>query len=91
MSADGSGLHNLARVKAHYMSTTSTPPAQIVRGEQAAHAHARVVAAVPPHERCDYEYDTPQEVIHFDNDLRDAGVIEQHGGVLQPKCGHEIV
>jgi GNAT superfamily N-acetyltransferase len=56
------------------MSTTSTPPAQIVRGEQAAHAHARVVAAVPPHERCDYEYDTPQEVLNLDNDLRDAGV-----------------
>ena len=56
------------------MSTTATPPAQIVRGEQAAHAHARVVAAVPPHERCDYEYDTSQEVLHFDNDLRDAGV-----------------
>jgi len=45
-----------------------------MRGEQAAHAHARVVATVPPHERCDYEYDTPQEVLHFDNDLRDAGV-----------------
>jgi GNAT superfamily N-acetyltransferase len=56
------------------MSTTFTPPAQIVRGEQAAHAHARVVATAPPHERCDYEYDTPQEVLHFDNDLRDAGV-----------------
>lgn len=56
------------------MSTTFTPPAQIVRGEQAAHAHARVVAAVPPHERCDYEYDTPQEVLNLDNDLRDAGV-----------------
>ena len=56
------------------MSTTVTPLAQIVRGEQAAYAHARVVATVPPHERCDYEYDTPQEVLHFDNDLRDAGV-----------------
>jgi len=56
------------------MSTTFTPLAQVVRGEQAAYAHARVVATVPPHERCDYEYDTPQEVLHFDNDLRDAGV-----------------
>lgn len=56
------------------MSTTANPAVQIVRDAQAAHAHACVVAAVPVHQRCDYEYATPQEVLHFDTDLRDAGV-----------------
>jgi GNAT superfamily N-acetyltransferase len=56
------------------MSTTTTLTAQIVRGQEAAHSHARVVAAVPPLERCDYEYATSEEINNFDTDLRDAGV-----------------
>jgi hypothetical protein len=56
------------------MSTTTTPPLQIVQGALAAQAHARMVAAVPATFRCDYEYPTPFEILHFDTDLRDAGV-----------------
>ena len=56
------------------MSTTTTPPMQIVQGAIAAQAHARMVAAVPATFRCDYEYPTPFEILHFDTDLRDAGV-----------------
>jgi GNAT superfamily N-acetyltransferase len=56
------------------MSTTTTPPLQIVQGSVAAQAHARMVAAIPATQRCDYEYATPFEILHFDTDLRDAGV-----------------
>jgi GNAT superfamily N-acetyltransferase len=56
------------------MSTTTTPPLQIVQGAIAAQAHARLVAAIPATQRCDYEYATPFEILHFDTDLRDAGV-----------------
>jgi GNAT superfamily N-acetyltransferase len=56
------------------MSTTTTPPLHIVQGTDAAQAHARLVAGVAADERCNYEFTTPQEIIHFDTDLRDAGV-----------------
>jgi GNAT superfamily N-acetyltransferase len=56
------------------MSTTTMPPLQIVQGQLAAQAHARLVATIPMTERCDYEYASPLEIIHFDTDLRDAGI-----------------
>ena len=50
------------------------PSLQIVQGQLAAQAHARLVAAIPMAERCDYEYASPFEITHFDTDLRDAGI-----------------
>ncbi len=49
-------------------------PIKVVRGFVAAQAHALLTSHIPPVHRCDYEYDTPQEIIHFDTDLHLAGV-----------------
>ena len=62
------------------MSTTTTPPLQIVQGALAAQAHARMVAAVPATFRCDYEYPTPFEILHFD-----TLTLEQKNDFLQKK------
>lgn len=56
------------------MSTETTPPLQIVQGTLAAHAHAQLVALVPEHARCNYEFSSPLEIQLFDSDLRDAGI-----------------
>lgn len=56
------------------MSTLSSPPIQVVRGQIAANAHATMTQMTPDTLHCDYEYDTPQEVLHFDADLTDAGI-----------------
>jgi GNAT superfamily N-acetyltransferase len=56
------------------MSTLSSPPIQVVRGQIAAIAHATMTKRTPETLHCDYEYDTPQEVLHFDADLADAGI-----------------
>lgn len=56
------------------MSTETTPPMQIVQGNLAAQAHARLVASVHEHERCNYEFASPQEILNFDSDMRDAGI-----------------
>lgn len=45
-----------------------------MRGQIAATAHATMTQITPDTLICDYEYDTPQEVIHFDTDLTDAGI-----------------
>jgi len=46
----------------------------VVRGQIAAVAHATMTRNTPDALLCDYEYDTPQEVSHFDADLADAGI-----------------
>lgn len=56
------------------MSTLSSPPIQVVRGQHAAIAHAKMTQITPESLHCDYEYDTPQDVLHFDADLADAGI-----------------
>ena len=49
-------------------------PSKVVRGFAAAQAHAHLTSHIPVVHRCDYEFDTPQEIIHFDTDLHLAGV-----------------
>lgn len=56
------------------MSTLFSPPIQVVRGQMAAIAHATMTQNTPNTLLCDYEYDTIQEVLHFDTDLTDAGI-----------------
>ncbi|MFZ9858727.1 MAG: GNAT family N-acetyltransferase [Roseiflexaceae bacterium] len=56
------------------MSTLIHPPIQVVRGQIAAIAHATMTKTTPETLHCDYEYDIPQEVLHFDADLADAGI-----------------
>jgi GNAT superfamily N-acetyltransferase len=57
------------------MSTNvQASPVKVVRGFAAAQAHAHLTSHIPSVHRCDYEYDTPQEIIHFDTDLHLAGV-----------------
>ena len=51
-----------------------SPPIQVVRGQIAAVAHATMTKITPDTLHCDYEYDTPQEVLHFDTALTDAGI-----------------
>jgi GNAT superfamily N-acetyltransferase len=47
---------------------------EVVRGQIAAVAHARMTRNTPDALLCDYEYNTLQEVHHFDADLADAGI-----------------
>jgi GNAT superfamily N-acetyltransferase len=56
------------------MSTLFSPPIQVVRGQIAAVAHATMTQMTPDTLHCDYEYANPQEVLHFDTDLADAGI-----------------
>ena len=71
----GAACTVLAVVEGYCMSTHLLPQTiQVVRGFVAAQAHARLVEQIPLSSRCDYEYDTPQEIIHFDTDLQLAGV-----------------
>jgi GNAT superfamily N-acetyltransferase len=56
------------------MSTLFSPPIQVVRGQIAAVAHATMTQITPDTLHCDYEYANPQEVLHFDTDLADAGI-----------------
>ncbi len=58
------------------MSTllTAQIPVTVVRATQAAHLHAAVIAAIPASIRCTYEFDSPQEIIHFDNEMAEAGI-----------------
>lgn len=72
------------------MSTMAhATPITVVRGFAAAQAHALLTSHIPPVHRCDYEFDTPQEIIHFDTDLHLAGVPLRRwvvGDVMQPQA-----
>ena len=56
------------------MYDTAQSPVTVVRGTHAAQLHATVIAAVPASIRCTYEFDSPQEIIHFDNEMAEAGI-----------------
>jgi len=56
------------------MYETAQSSVSVVRGSNAAQLHAAVIAAVPTSIRCTYEFDSPQEIIHFDNEMAEAGI-----------------